>query len=206
MSETINIIPIGDHCAIAMALEVIDVRRCSYPFDWITTKEPLHDTNIMYNIDILNELFSTEDIEYIVEKFIGNACENNHLNSGNNMLFPHDTEAKTDVFEKYKRRFLRLKTELNKKNIFILLTRHYYIEEEIFQTIIKDLLKYNNESLILFISGTDHTYFSNPIYNTKCIFKYIPYDISKFYNYDYTDFRPNLEKFLKEFLSAYKLG
>ena len=39
--------------------------------------------------------------------------------------------------------------------------------------------------------------------NKNVIFKYIEYDISKFYDYDYTTFRPNMKIFLENFLSIY---
>jgi hypothetical protein len=50
--------------------------------------------------------------------------------------------------------------------MFILLTRHYYIEEHMFQKILETLTKYNKDSIILFISGTNHTYFENIQYPT----------------------------------------
>ena len=34
--------------------------------------------------------------------------------------------------------------------------------------------------------------------NKNVIFKYIEYDISQFYNYDYTIFRPNIKIFLED--------
>ena len=84
--------------------------------------------------------------------------------------------------------------------MFILVTRHYYIEKDIFQKILEQLLNYNNsDSIILFISGTNHTYFENMNYS-NVIFKYIEYDISKFYHYDYSTFRPNIKIFLSNFL------
>lgn len=195
-----NIIPIGDHCAISMILTELNVRTQSYPFDWVTHVDQVYDTNIIYNIQLISELTSTDNVNDIVHKYIGNAFENEKINSNNNILFPHDTEHITDIFEKYTRRFSRLKVDVHKKNIFILLTRHYYIEEDIFKNIVEQLLHYNSESIILFISGTNHTYFEN----IKCpnvVFKYIEYDISQFCNYDYTAFRPNIKGFLSDFLS-----
>jgi hypothetical protein len=191
-----NIIPIGDHCVISIILKELNVRKQSYPFDWVSKIDPLHDTNIVYNVEIISELKSTDNIDNIVTKYIGNAFDNEKINS-NNMWFPHDDENINDIFEKYKRRFTRLKTDLDKKNIFMLVTRHYYIEEDIFQKIIKQLLDYNNDSIILFISGTNHTYFEN-IRHSNVIFKYIEYDILKFYDYDYSSFRPNIKKFLSD--------
>jgi len=194
-----NIIPVGDHCAIPVILSELNLRKKSYPFDWVTNIVQVYDTNIIYNIQIITELKLSENVCDIVKKYIGNAFDNENINSTNNIWFPHDTENITYVFEKYKRRFIRLKEDLNKKNIFILLTRHYYIEEDIFQKIIEKLLSYNSDSIILFISGTNHKYFENNEYS-NVIFKYIEYDISKFYDYDYTTFRPNIKTFLSDLL------
>lgn len=194
-----NIIPIGDYCVISIILKELNLRKQSYPFDWVTKIDQVYDTNIIYNIQIITELKSTDNVVDIVKKYIGNAFDNKKTNSINNILFPHDTENITDIFEKYNRRFIRLKLDLNKKNVFILVTRHYYIEEDIFKKISEQLLSYNNESIILFISGTDHTYFEN-MNHSNVIFKYIEYDISKFYQYDYSVFRPNIKKFLCDFL------
>lgn len=194
-----NIIPIGDHCAISIILKELNLRKQSYPFDWVSKLEQVHATNIIYNIQLINELNSTDNVNDIVDKYIGNAFNNEKTNSNNNIWFPHDNENITDIFEKYKRRFIRLKLDLTKKNIFILITRHYYIEKDIFQKIIEQLLNYNSESIILFISGTNHAYFDD-IKSSNVIFKYIEYDISKYYDYDYTTFRPNIKLFLSDFL------
>lgn len=194
-----NIIPIGDHCAISIILSELKLRKQSYPFDWVTKVDQLYDTNIIYNIQIINELKLSENVDDIIKKYIGNAFDNEKTNSINNIWFPHDNENISDIFEKYKRRFIRLKLDLSKKNIFILLTRHYYIEDDIFQKIMEQLLNYNSDSIILFISGTNHTYFENMNYS-NVIFKYIEYDISKIYNYDYSTFRPNIATFLSDML------
>ena len=202
-----NIIPIGDHCAISIILKELNLRTKSYPFDWVTNQDQLYNTNIIYNIELINELNELNELnlEKLVKKYIGNAFDNNKkINTNNNIWFPHDfldySENITNIFEKYKRRFTRLKQDLNKKNIFILLTRHYYIEKDKFQQIMEQLLNYNNDSIIVFCSGTDHTYFDNSANYNNVIFKYIEYDISQFYNYDYTSFRPNIKIFLSNLL------
>ena len=209
-----NIIPIGDHCAISIILKELNLRTKSYPFDWVTNQDQLYNTNIIYNIELINELNELNELnlEKLVKKYIGNAFDNNKkINTNNNIWFPHDfldhsenitdhSENITNIFEKYKRRFTRLKQDLNKKNIFILLTRHYYIEKDKFQQIMEQLLNYNNDSIIIFCSGTDHTYFDNSANYNNVIFKYIEYDISQFYNYDYTSFRPNIKIFLSDLL------
>jgi len=195
-----QIIPIGDHCAISMILNELNLRKKSYPFDWVTKTDQLYDSNIIMNIRLINELNKSDDVDDIVRKYIGDAFDDEKkINQINNIWFPHDTGNITDIFEKYKRRFTRLKVDLNNPNIFILLTRHFYIEKDIFQNIIESLSDYNSKSIILFISGTDHTYFET-MNNPNVIFKYIEYDISKFYDYDYTTFRPNLKHFLRDFL------
>ena len=196
-----NIIPIGDHCAISIILKELNVRKNSYPFDWVSNTEQLHDTNIIYNVSIIDELNASDDVDEIVKKYIGDACNTtNKTNTNNNIWFPHDTELHTDVFEKYKRRFIRLKSDLIHPNMFLLLTRHYYIEKVVFQQIMEQLLKYNNESVLLFISGTNHEYFET-MDHANVIFKHIAYDISRFYDYDYTTFRPNVKNYLTELLS-----
>jgi len=195
-----NIIPIGDHCAISIILKELNLRKQSYPFDWVSNIEQLHDTNIMYNIKIISELKSSDNVYDIVKKYIGDAFDNDKkINSINNIWFPHDSENITDNFEKYKRRFIRLKEDLNEKNVYILLTRHYYIKQSIFEKILEQLLSYNSDSIILFISGTNHIYFDNMQYSND-IFKYVEYDISHFYDFDYTTFRPNIKTFLSDFL------
>jgi hypothetical protein len=195
-----NIIPIGDHCAVPILLKELNLRCKSYPFDWVTKTEQLHDTNILYNIQLIDALCSTDDIDSIVDMYIGDAFNSsNKTNTVNTIWFPHDTENVKEIFEKYKRRFIRLKQDLSNKNIFILLTRHYYIDQDKFQEIKEKLLKYNSESIIVFISGTDHSYFEDMKY-INVIFKFINYDITKFYNYDYTTFRPSIKRFLIELL------
>lgn len=166
-------------------LKDFNLRKYSYPFDWVSKLDHLYDTNIIYNISIISELTISDNVDDIVKKYIGDAFENNKPNTLTNIWFPHDTESIDVIYEKYKRRFIRLKSDLYKKNIFILLTRHYYIEKSIFEQIIEQLLNYNNDSIILFISGTNHQYIEN--------------DISKFYDYDYTSFRPNIKIFLENF-------
>ena len=195
-----NIIPIGDHCAISIILKELNLRKQSYPFDWVSNIEQLYDTNIIYNIKIISQLKSSDNIDDIVKEYIGDAFDNDKkINSINNIWFPHDNENTTYNFEKYQRRLIRLKEDLNKKNIYILLTRHYYIEKSIFDKILEQLLSQNSDSIILFISGTNHIYFDNIQYS-NVIFKHIEYDTSHFYNFDYTTFRPNIKIFLSDFL------
>ena len=192
MYSEYNIIPLGDHCAIPIILKELNLRKCSYPFDWVTMVPQVVNTNIFYNVTLLHELYKTDQIDSLTRKFIGNAFNNTKkMNTTTKIWFPHDNGKKADLLEKYKRRFFRLKHDLPKKNIFVLLTRHYHIDEPTFTRMTESLLQYNKESILLFISGTPHTYADNP----RVIFKYIEYDISKFYDYD-AIFRKEIKDFL----------
>ena len=199
-----NIIPLGDHCATSLILKELNIRQKSYPFDWNASTDLLYDTTIITNVSFIDELNKTEieNIDEILKKYIGDALDNKELiNKNLKITFPHDVGCKKENYEKYKRRFIRLKEDLNKKNLFVILTRYYFIEKDIFEKIKENLLSYNNESIILFISGKNHEYFDeNHENNENVIFKHINYDISKFYQYDYTHFRPNIKKYLSEIL------
>lgn len=193
-----NIISIGDHCVTSMILKELGIRRKAYPFDWVTKNDQICDTNIIYNIDIINSLQNTS-IETIAENYIGDALTNGNINSITNISFQHESGTKDEIFQKYVRRFRRLKDDMYEKNIFIFVTRYYYIESVIFTRYINILRLFNKDSLIIFISGIDHPYFDT-IRDDRIIFKYIPYDISRIYEYDYNEFRPQIKAFLSNFL------
>jgi hypothetical protein len=116
-----NIIPIGDHCAISMVLTDLKIRGRSYPFDWLVHEKQIHESNIMYNIDIIQNM-TLEKISDIVKIYIGNAFDNYNynINKNNSIWFPHDSGNVTDIIKKYERRFKRL------YNIFALKIYLYY--------------------------------------------------------------------------------
>jgi hypothetical protein len=191
-----NIIPIGDHCAISLILKELNLREKSYPFDWVVNREQLYDTNIIHNIELIHKLESTS-VDSIVAEYIGDALDSeNKTNSKTHTWFIHDNESKSEVIQKYERRFNRLKEDICKKNVFILLTRCYYIEKYVFEYI-SNILLINNNSIILFISGTDHTYFQD-MQSDTIQFKYIPYDASNAFNEDYSSFRPKIKAYLSD--------
>jgi hypothetical protein len=195
-----NIIPIGDHCAISLIFKDLGLRNKSYPFDWNSHTDVLYNTNIIYNIKIIDSL-KLDNISHITEEYIGDALVNiNKINTKTNINFPHELGNSDEIIKKYERRFERLYLDLNNKtNLFILLTRYFYIDENNFEEIRKILFKFNNDNKILFISGTNHIYFEEKKYD-NVIFKHINYDISKCYAYDYDVFRPYIKKYLQELL------
>lgn len=198
--EGYNLIPLGDHCAIPMILKDLNLRKSAYPFDWIVHKDQIYNTNIIYNFSLVKHLMANVNIKKVVYDMIGKAFNSSaKINVNNNLWFPHDVEKNIiSIFKKYERRFERLFHDItNKKNLFFLLTRHYYIEETIFEDIMKTLLSFNSENKILFISGTDHSYLYDEKYKDKVIFKYILYDITRtFYSYD-NPFRDQIKIYIQ---------
>jgi len=197
-----NIIPIGDHCAISVILKSLDLREHSYPFDWVVKVEQLHDTNILYNVNLIHDL-RADNIVSTVDKYIGDALNNhNKVNTQNSIWFAHEIDNESNVKLKYIRRFQRLYDNLRAhKNIFILLTRVYLIEESDFNKIVEILLHYNNNNIILFVSGINHQYLYNEKYKKNIIFKHIVYDVDKAFAYD-SIFRSELTDYLKYTISS----
>ena len=80
-----NIIPIGDHCVTSMILTELNIRKQSYPFDWVTKTDHVYDTNIIYNIQIISDLKTSDNVDNIVQKYIGDAFDNNKTNNKTNL-------------------------------------------------------------------------------------------------------------------------
>lgn len=118
--DNINYIPLGFQCTSSSILKQLNLRNCSYPFDWIIT----NPKNILL---LLKLLFKTDNIEYLVknhflvfdkklsfikpESFIENINSNIAYNSKFKFIFPHDNYNQ-DTIDKYIRRFDRLKKKI----------------------------------------------------------------------------------------------
>ncbi len=182
-----NIIPLGDHCTISIALNELNLRTCSYPFDWTTHQDQLHDTNIFHNFSTIKTLLTT-NATLATQQYLGNASADNKYH--NDIWFPHDFNDDL-TFSKYERRFERLSNHIKTgQNIYILITRHKFINPNEFDEIYKLLCTTNK---LIFISGTEHRYLT---YYPNVLYKHIYYDIEKFYDYDYTHFRPAVKEYL----------
>ena len=179
-------ISIGDHCIIPLLLKELGLRTKSYPFDWTTHQEQLHDTNIMHNLSFIERL-SYDSIDNIVQDYLGPDITNGKHGV---ICFPHEVGTKEEIAEKYKRRFERLKQDMQSRQVYIMLTRHYFIPPDVLEHIRTTLLHHG--SILVFISGIDHPYINYP----DVLFKHIPYDVSQFYQYDYTHFRPMVKDYL----------
>ena len=62
-----NIIPMGDNCIVAETLRDIGLRKCSYPFDWISHMNYFTATNINYNFEIVEKLIHGK---FLVKDFL----------------------------------------------------------------------------------------------------------------------------------------
>ena len=176
-------ISIGDHCIDPLLLTELGLRTKRSPFDWTNHDVQLHDTNIMHNLSFIQRL-SHDNLDSIVEDYLGPDITTGKHGT---ICFPHEVGTKEEIAAKYARRFERLREAMQTKQVYVMLTRHYYIKEEQFEMIRKTL-----HGSIVFISGTDHPYLNYP----DVIFKHIPYDVSQFYEYDYTHFRPMVKDYL----------
>ena len=201
-----NCIPIGDHCVVAEALKEVGLRTASYPFDWVSyhSSNVVQQTNINYNMGLIKELMDTSDVQNIVKSYIGNAIENKEqYNTATNILFPHESGTRDEIFEKYERRFQRLKTDIQTQpNLFIFISRSYLFEKTTLDQYIEMFCSYHPNNKLLFISGVDHPYLHNHSHGNSFEFKYIPYDHTRFFSYDYSHFRPNIKRFLQSYDST----
>lgn len=179
-------ISIGDHCTVPLLLKELGLRTKSYPFDWTTHEEQLHDTNIMHNLSFIQRL-SHDNLDSIVEDYLGPDITNGYHDV---IRFPHEVGTKEEIAAKYKRRFERFREAMQTKQVYVMLTRHYFIPPPFMEKIRNTLLHHG--SILVFLSGTDHPYLNYP----DVIFKHIPYDVSQFYEYDYTHFRPMVKDYL----------
>jgi hypothetical protein len=193
-----NVIPLGDNCAISMILKEINKRSKSYPFDWISSVGPSPEYSSIYiTIKLFIELIKTHEPINICHKLLGNSiCDSNKVH--NTIIFPHEHGSIEEINTKYLRRITRLHDDVikNKQNIFIIITRYYFINKELIEELCKTLDDVSSDYKILFISGINHDY-CKEMHNVE--FTYIPYDPTKCWEYDYSNFRPQVKNYLKQY-------
>ena len=190
-----NIISLGDHCINRILMDELKKTTNTYPFDWVVHVNQLHDTNVPQNIDMLEELLVNNNINEITKKYLGDAISREDKLS-NNVWFQHESGTSDEVYEKYKRRFQRLYDNITRGdvNIYMITTRIKLIEKDYIDKLMNIITKYNTNSKLVFISGGKHDYMED---YPNIIYKYIPYDASQFYSFDYTYFRPHTKFYLE---------
>ena len=210
MNSTHNIISLGDHCAIPIIMNEIGIRKKSYPFDWISHKSLIYETNLVHNFNLVKELMSTSDVPAIVKKLVGDvfSLESKTRINKNGIWFPHEHGTNDEIIEKYEKRFTRMITDIREKpTIFMMLTRHVIINQSVFDEMVQTLLSYNKDNKIIFISGSDHSYMKDYKYHNAVLFKFIKFEVKKMdkdFSHEYVFFRPEIKKFLHDVFS--KLG
>lgn len=115
-------IPIGRGCHTAMMLNNIDLRKKSFPFDWISSSIRSVDVmslEIDYIINDFNNFLNYEDLDFKDE----NSDKKYYFvyDKRSSLFFGHDflkskpiKEAYEEVYQKYKRRINRLYDYINK--------------------------------------------------------------------------------------------
>jgi hypothetical protein len=199
-----NIIPLGDHCAGAFILKDLNLRIKAYPFDWTNHSGGISKTSIYKNIFLLRRLLRYGNPEKCAEFYIGNALEYGNHKTNHGIQFPHESENAQITNEKYKRRFSRLYNDIISgcKNLYIIITRKIYIDQDFINDLEHLLLFHNSESKILFISGNENTIATS---TDKFILKYIKYEYNpeihsaNWYQYD-KEFHQEIKIFLSDFL------
>jgi hypothetical protein len=193
-----NIIPLGDNCAIATILKELGIRNKSYPFDWISHVGPNPTYSIIEtNINLLIHLIESGDCGKILYYMLqNNIDENQHING--DIIYPHEKGSIEETNEKYLRRIQRLYddiTDIENNNLFIMITRGYFVEENVIIKLYNTIMKLNKNNQLLFISGVEHPYI-HFMKLDNMIFKYIYYDISRGWEPDYSHFRPEMKSYL----------
>lgn len=149
-----NIIPIGGDCSVALLLKTLELRKASYPFDWITCS---------FNSAI--SLIDNNFLDFIDSRYLERDVRKTHLHVFHstiyNVGFFHDfnqmddlTEQCESVKEKYDRRINRFYESLQEEAILIRLMTNecdiYFYKEN--KSKIEELIKsYNvNNKLLVF--------------------------------------------------------
>ena len=118
LKEYGNYIPIGYFCSVAMELERIGLRSCSYPLDWLLTPE----TSTVFGL-IENGFAGFLDPEALVrDDTYPQVFHNTKLG----ISFHHDFKADMElqdqidaVNEKYRRRIARFYADIDEPTLFI---------------------------------------------------------------------------------------
>ena len=190
-----NFIPMGENCSSATFLNGLELRKRSFPFDWVRHYVCINENNIIYNVKIIKNLM-VNNIDKIVSDYLGNIGKDKRNKW---IVFPHEgEETHEEIYSKYTRRFKRLKSALfSSENIFLMISRGKKIEEKIFIDIIRVLLQYNKKNKIIFITGKKHDFLKK--YKSIIFYKYIYFDMKKAFGSEYDkDFMPEALNFLKD--------
>lgn len=219
------IFSIGENCFCADILNKNKLRITSSPFDWLTPNRDYSKTNMISNLQIINNKFK----DFLIKDnfiYIGDSVKDGvkmYLNNNTNLFYNHDffidNKFEDDYIkmkETYQRRIERLLTELesDKKNLMVYieyyrLHNNYFNINELIDLLDAIRKTYNNENIdLLYIR---HEFFCNDItfkiIDNK-IHLYIldnSFDYTKSYDKGYTPHWTGNAWATSEILNRYKL-
>lgn len=219
------IFSIGENCFCANILNKNNLRTTSSPFDWLTPNRDYSKTNMISNLQIINDKFK----DFLIKDnfiYIGDSVKDGvkiYLNNNTNLFYNHDffidNKFEDDYIkmkDTYLKRIERLLNELKSdKKILMAYIEHYKLyNNDFYINELIDLLDairktYNNENIdLLYIR---HEFFCNDItfkiIDNK-IHLYIldnSFDYTKSYDKDYTPHWTGNTWKTSEILNRYKL-
>lgn len=219
------IFSIGENCFCADILNKNKLRITSSPFDWLTPNRDYSKTNMISNLQIINNKFKDFLIK---DNFIyrGDSVKDGvkiYLNNNTNLFYNHDffidNKFEDDYIkmkETYQRRIERLLTELesDKKNLMVYieyyrLHNNYFNINELIDLLNAIRKTYNNENI-------DLLYIRHEFYCNDITFKIIDnkihlyildnsFDYTKSYDKGYTPHWTGNAWATSDILNRYKL-
>lgn len=215
-------IPLGDHCAPALLLNELGLRKKSYPFDWIAHIDEYSGSCMPIILSLCSLVSETGNITDALEHFLPQKNISNPTFTCDSPLrnwirFPHDQFLVSDTlwqneYHKYERRFIRFYKALisRKPIIFLCICRSYLLSPRDFSIIEKCLLAYNKLSKFIFISGQSipHSCLSESrilqvtVQYRNSLPSYVEYSDMLYYNHDLGYWRRNVNVELLRILAT----
>jgi len=176
------ILPIGITCNAATELKRLGLRRCSYPFDWVSTSLTTISTLLMKVIQMSHsdiERFCRQDLFHESNGYttlLPYKKQYYFVNRGYKLSFTHDHEPLEDACTKYIRRFKRLRDDVIASTsivlVFVSVSNSY--DEELYD-LLEQLGNLFPEKTISLVSVNG---FAKPIQNDRITNCCIYYDKS----------------------------
>lgn len=157
------ILPIGNDCLTAHCLNRLNLRKSSYPFDWLYSEYDFFPIAANIIINKFKGFLNLFDLQCR-----GNSIRHNstvYFNRKNKLIFLHDFKEKPpfiiqyfSVLMKYKRRIKRIKRSLTNAKILLLNIQQDKTEDKIFIEKLAQIQKvYNNNNIDLLVLQNDDT-------------------------------------------------
>lgn len=158
-----EIIPIGDNCLPAFILKELNLRKASYPFDWVYSKQEFFPIAADIIINKYKNFFNLCDLKCM---YIDNKHNNLvYINKKTKLVFMHDFIVGQyfiiqyfALLKKYMRRIKKVKKTLSKEKILLLNIQQNKTEDKVLVEKLKQIRKvYNNNNIDLLVLQNDNT-------------------------------------------------